>query len=66
MDTPKKVWEEPQLIVLSRGHPEESVLTGCKYIGAVGIYPTLASQDNCNNDTTTNCGNCHDRSPGGS
>ena len=26
----EKRWEEPRLIVLTRGNPEEAVLTGCK------------------------------------
>jgi hypothetical protein len=62
MDEQKKVWEEPQLIVLTRGTPEESVLTHCKLIGAIGVYPVLASQNNCNDDTTANCGDCQSRS----
>jgi hypothetical protein len=32
----KKVWIRPQLIVLSRGRPEENVLLGCKTLGMVG------------------------------
>lgn len=27
---PRKQWHQPELIVLVRGNPEESVLTGCK------------------------------------
>ena len=26
----KKIWDRPKLVVLYRGNPEESVLTGCK------------------------------------
>ena len=26
----KKTWEKPQMTVLTREHPEEAVLTGCK------------------------------------
>jgi hypothetical protein len=62
METQKKVWEEPQLIVLSRGTPEESVLTHCKYISAIGYYPTAATQDNCNDVEATVCGDCQSRS----
>ena len=29
----KKLWTKPQLIVLTRGTPEESVLEHCKRIG---------------------------------
>lgn len=28
--TEKKAWRKPELIVLLRGNPEESVLVGCK------------------------------------
>jgi hypothetical protein len=28
--TPKKQWHQPELIVLVRGMPEESVLSGCR------------------------------------
>jgi len=30
MDKEKEVWTKPQLIVLGRGRPEESVLGACK------------------------------------
>ena len=33
-----KEWKKPELIVLVRGKPEESVLTGCKYYTG-GTYP---------------------------
>ncbi|MFC1597528.1 hypothetical protein ACFL5Q_06285 [Planctomycetota bacterium] len=33
---PKKTWSKPQLIVLVRGKPEESVLLGCKALSDSG------------------------------
>ena len=32
----KKLWQKPQLIVIVRNRPEESVLTGCKSEGGMG------------------------------
>jgi hypothetical protein len=29
-----KTWSKPELIVLVRGKPEESVLAGCKFLGS--------------------------------
>lgn len=26
----KKVWKEPELVILVRNHPEEAILLGCK------------------------------------
>ena len=54
-------WETPQLVVLARGTPEESVLLHCKAIG-VGGGPTTISQEGCNDNTVTNCGACQSRS----
>ena len=61
----KMQWTTPQLIVLSKGTPEESVLTVCKYIGA-GEFggPEGANQNGCNDLTTGNCGNCQARPSG--
>ena len=36
----RKVWERPQLIVLSRGRSDEKVLVGCE--GAITIGPDIA------------------------
>jgi hypothetical protein len=62
MEAQKKVWEDPQLIVLSRGTPEESVLTHCKFIDPLAIGPTGALQDGCNDINANVCGNCQARS----
>jgi hypothetical protein len=34
-----KKWEKPQMIVLLRGKPEESVLLSCKFDGKDGPSP---------------------------
>ena len=35
----KKAWQKPQLVVLTRGRPEESVLTACK----IGDWATVGA-----------------------
>jgi hypothetical protein len=62
METPKKVWQEPQLTVLSRGTPEESVLSHCKIIGTLVLGAIATFQDGCNEVIATNCGTCQSRS----
>jgi len=60
----KTQWTTPQLIVLARGTPEESVLTHCKRIGntdPVGS-PTSTAQTGCDSGQTNNCANCQSRS----
>jgi len=37
----KKVWEKPQLIVLYRARPEESVLVVCKGVNNIPAGPGL-------------------------
>jgi len=39
----KKAWEKPELVVLTRGNPEEAVLSACKSILS-GVNP--GSDDN--------------------
>jgi hypothetical protein len=34
--TDKKLWRKPELIVLVRSHPEETVLTVCKNASSAG------------------------------
>lgn len=64
METQKRVWEKPQLIILARGTPEESVLTHCKYIGFAGTTaPNDLNQSGCDGGPDSkNCGNCQARS----
>jgi hypothetical protein len=38
--TVMKPWKKPELIVLVRGNPEESVLTSCKVMGGSGYHNT--------------------------
>ncbi len=63
MSKVKTQWTQPQLIVLARGMPEESVLEHCKRIGNVGgDNPTSTAQEGCDKGATNNCANCQSRS----
>jgi hypothetical protein len=66
MSNIRSQWTKPQLIVLARGTPEESVLLNCKFIGAGPApgYQDSANQDGCNDTAETNCGACQARPPG--
>ena len=58
MENQKKTWETPQLIVLARGTPEESVLQekNCKITALTG-----PAKLNCLQDTPgQGQGDCHD------
>lgn len=66
MSDNKLHWIKPQLIVLARGTPEESVLTVCKQISVVINGPNGVTQDGCNDEVTGVCGNCQARPGGGS
>lgn len=60
----KKHWNSPQLIILTRVSPEESVLTECKFIGAdvAGVNgPNTYFKDGCNENASGNCGTCLNR-----
>lgn len=63
MSSEKKPWIKPQLIILGRGEPEESVLTHCKRIDPIGSVagPLVSSQYVCDDDKVKNCGNCQAR-----
>jgi hypothetical protein len=43
----KRKWIRPQLLVLTRGKPEEAVLTACKQ----GTWPGLPGDSNVNEST---------------
>ncbi len=63
MASKKPRWTTPQLIVLARGTPEESVLTHCKRIGNNGMGdPSSTAQLGCDAGEPGNCGNCKSRS----
>ena len=60
----KKSWKQPQLIILSRGTPQESVLLHCKYIGdtALRVEAVGVGQQGCDkSETDGNCGACQAR-----
>ena len=59
-------WERPQLIILARGNPEESVLYNCKTNNpskpAEGADRQLEQE--CSQIDTGSCVNCQDRGIG--
>ena len=62
----KMRWTKPQLIVLARGMPEESVLTHCKTQNPNVPYANgpadLTQQDLCAHGSDyPNCSNCQSR-----
>ena len=65
----KKSWETPQLIILARGTPEESVLTACKTMNPNNPFtgPDLETQQlTCAQGTLGKCNNCQSRGNSGS
>ncbi len=62
MSPEKKLWTKPQLIVLTRGTPDERVLEHCKRIGQFQSEANLESQDGCDKGVNNNCGDCLSRS----
>lgn len=59
-----KSWETPQLIILARGTPEESVLLHCKRIspGSAATSPDNVGQNGCDYaEADGNCGACQAR-----
>ncbi len=62
MSSRKIQWTKPQLIVLTRGTPEESVLKHCKGIHRRNLLPDIVEQSNCSDIVGTNCGACQARS----
>lgn len=57
-----KVWKKPELVVLYRGKPEESVLTHCKHLNNPPVA-AAALQGDCN-DSVTSCGACQSNKEG--
>ena len=53
----KKVWEKPELVVLYRGKPEESVLLHCKHKNNPPAAPANV-HDDCNDTLGETCGAC--------
>jgi hypothetical protein len=63
MSSKKMEWTQPQLIVLARGMPEESVLTFCKLIDPGAIGATDNTQNGCQDvNSPSQCGSCLSRS----
>lgn len=62
MSSSKAKWNTPQLIILARGTPEESVLLHCKRIGEFVDLPSLTAQEGCDMGVNENCGACQSRS----
>jgi len=57
-----KKWTKPQLIVLARGMPEESVLTFCKLIDPGVVGATDITQNGCQDvNSPSLCGACLSR-----
>jgi hypothetical protein len=58
MTTEKKPWSQPQLIVLDRGLPEETVLIVCKFIKANA--PSNGAKGQClvSDPNTNGCMTC--------
>lgn len=62
----KEEWNQPHLIILGQGKPEENVLAGCKSHAFTGtpMTPTV-TKTNCNN-LGGNCGACQSNAAGSS
>jgi hypothetical protein len=64
MDKLLRAWERPQLIVLAKSTPEESVLTHCKTMNPnqAVIGPNIETyQLTCAAGTVNKCDNCQSR-----
>ena len=64
MSSEKFPWTKPQLIVLAKGMPAESVLLHCKTMNpnqAVEGPADLIQQDTCAHGVVGNCSNCQSR-----
>jgi len=69
MEKPLHAWERPQLIVLAKSTPEESVLAHCKTMNPnnPAIGPNLVTyQLTCASGTLTKCDPCQSRAAGAS
>jgi hypothetical protein len=48
-----KIWSEPELVILTRSRPEETVLTVCK--GDGNIFSSASAYDGCWLNSTEPC-----------
>jgi hypothetical protein len=53
----KKRWVTPELVILFRGRPEESVLCHCKYAGTAPVAP-YNSYNDCTSGSYCGCTAC--------
>ena len=53
----KKVWQQPKLIIIGEGTPEENVLAHCKGNGATFSLQSTSSKSNCN-EIISEAGSC--------
>ena len=53
----KKPWETPELVILYRGRPEESVLTHCKHANSAPVGPDHR-YGSCHHGSQNNCTAC--------
>jgi len=54
----KKLWEKPELVVLVRARPEESVLQACKIPGKALPGPYTGVNDYCKIEEGIPCTTC--------
>lgn len=69
MTEQNKAWETPQLIILARGTPEESVLTHCKTMNPNQQFPgpdLTTQQLTCAAGVVGKCDVCQARANSGS
>ncbi len=56
----KKKWATPELVILFRGRPEESLLTHCKHGKNPAVAPYVYHGDCCTNPTCCYACQCND------
>jgi hypothetical protein len=54
----KKLWKKPELVVLVRARPEESVLQACKIPNSVSINPDYNFAGYCKDQGNEDCSTC--------
>ncbi len=55
----KRVWEKPQLVVLVRTRPEESLIIYCKTENETGSQDPSTFHVGCWQEEAAVCGNCY-------
>lgn len=62
----KRQWVTPELIVLTKGQPEENILTQCKAVHAPAVSSVQSDTgQNCKNRKDATCGACQAEGGGG-